>query len=58
MQRDCTEWFQQREGQLTASSFHSILNMRRQIDPTTVAKRFLNKKDISHIPAIRWGYFQ
>ena len=55
MQRDCTEWFQQREGRLTASSFHSVLNMRKQTDPATVAKKFLNKQNISHIPAIRWG---
>ena len=55
MQRDCTEWLRQREGRLTASSFHTILNMRKQTDPTAVAGRLLNKQDISHIPAIRWG---
>jgi len=55
MQRDSEEWFQQREGRLTASTFHNILNMRKQTDPTAVAKRFLNKQDLSHIPAIRWG---
>lgn len=55
MQRDCIEWFQQQEGRLTTSSFHSVLNMRKETDLETVAKRFLNKQDISHIPANRWG---
>jgi len=44
-----------KKGRLTASTFHTILNMRKQTDPTAVTKRFLNKQDISHIRAIRWG---
>ena len=54
-QRNSDEWYQQRQGRLTASDFHKIYAMQKQTNPTVVARRLLSKLNIDHIPAIRWG---
>jgi len=40
---------------LTASSFHSILTLRKQTNPENLAQRILSAQDISHTPAVQWG---
>ena len=54
-QRNSDEWYQQRQGTLTASNFHTVLSMQKQTIPITIAKCLLSKCDISHLPAVRWG---
>ena len=54
-QRQCNEWYRQREGRLTSSSFHEILVRRKQNDASALLKRLLTRKDISSIPAVKWG---
>ena len=54
-QRESDTWYNQCQGRLTASSFHSVLNMESKTDPTTFLQRVLMKEDLSHIPAINWG---
>ena len=54
-QRESDTWYNLRQGRLTASSFHSVLNMKSKTDPTTFLQRVLMKEDLSHIPAINWG---
>lgn len=54
-QRESTEWYRQREGRLTASSFHDVLVRKKQSDPAALVKKLLIQKDFSSIPAIRWG---
>ena len=51
-QTNSVEWHQQRQGRLTASTFHKIFGMRKQTDPVNAAKRLLSKPDIS---AVQWG---
>ena len=53
--RNTDEWYRQRQGRLTASDFHKVYSMRKQTDPTTVARCLLSKPDISHLPAVQWG---
>ena len=54
-QRDCTEWYKQREGRLTSSSFHDIYIRKKQSNPQVLVRRLLSKKNISTVPAIKWG---
>ena len=54
-QRESEEWFKHREGRLTASSFHSILTLRKQTNPENLVQRILTAQDISHVPAVQWG---
>ena len=51
-QRDCDIWYKQQQGRLTVSSFHSILSMQY---PDKVACKLLEKTDLSHVPANKWG---
>ena len=53
-QRENKRWFEYREGQLTALSFHSIYTLRKQTNPENLVHRILSAKDISHIPAVQW----
>ena len=53
-QRESDTWHQQRYGRLTSSSFHSILTMKKQT-ASNVADRLLKNKDLSCIPAVKWG---
>ena len=55
LQRACPDWHKQRQGRLTASNFHDVLVKRKQSNCTSLLKKILSQKDISHIPAIRWG---
>ena len=52
--RDSDIWYQQWYGRLTASSFHSILTMKKQTE-SKVADRLLKNEDLSYIPAVKWG---
>ena len=54
-QRESDAWHHQCQGRLTASSFHSVLNMKSTTDPSNFLQRVLTKEDLSHIPAIKWG---
>ncbi len=54
-QRECTEWYRQRAGRLTSSTFHNIYVRKKQSNPDVLVKRLLSKKDISTVPAIKWG---
>ena len=53
-QRECTEWYKQREGQLISSSFHIYIR-KKQSNPEVLVRRLLSKKNISTVPAIKWG---
>ena len=53
-QRDSYIWYQQQYGRLTASSFHSVLIMKKQTG-SKVADRLLKNKDLSHISAVKRG---
>lgn len=55
LQRECIDWYKQREGRLTASFFHEILVQRKQSDPDLLVKKLLSDVNISNIPAIKWG---
>ena len=55
LQRKCLEWHKQRKGRLTASVFHDVMVKKSQTNCESLVKKFLIKKDISHIPAIKWG---
>ena len=56
-------WFDQREGRITASNFHtyhtkmeSTLKSRKRGKNTYMVFDILNKSDdISHLPQIKWG---
>ena len=54
-QRECTEWYRQREGRLTASSFHDVYVRKNQSDPAALVKKLLTKKSLTFVPAIKWG---
>ena len=54
-QRNSDEWYQQRQGRLTASDFHKVYAIQQQTNPTTVVRWLLSMPNIDHIPAIRWG---
>ena len=54
-QRECDAWHHQRQGRLTALSFHNILNMKSKTDPSNFLQRVLPREDLSHIPTIKWG---
>ena len=54
-QRKSVIWHQQRHGRLTASSFHSVISMKKQTDPQVVAGRLIKHEDLSYIPAVKWG---
>ena len=54
-QRENDIWYQQRQGRLTASSFHNILTMKKQTNPKVLIDRLLRIEDLSHIPSIKWG---
>ena len=51
-QRDCNNWYNQRKGRLTASSFHNVMTAK---NPEKVATKLMENNDLSHIPAIKWG---
>ena len=53
--RECTEWYKQRDGRLTSSSFHDIYIRKKQSNPEVLVRRLLSKKNISTVPAIKWG---
>ena len=53
-QRKCDEWYRQREGRLTASSFHDVLVRRNQSDPSALVKKLLTRKNLTFVPAIKW----
>lgn len=50
-QRESDTWYNQHQGRLVASSFHSVLSMKSKTDPSTFLQRVLMKEDLSHIPA-------
>ena len=52
-QRECTV-YKQREGRLTSSSFHIYIR-KKQSNPEVLVRRLLSKKNISTVPAIKWG---
>ena len=54
-QRECTEWYRQREGRLTASSFHDVFVRKNQSDPVALVKKLLTRKSLTFVPAIKWG---
>ena len=54
-QKESTEWYKQKEGCLTALSFHEVLVRRKQSEPAALVRKLLIQKDLSSIPAIRWG---
>lgn len=55
LQRNCNEWMMQRRGRITASSFHDVYALKRTTSPIPLCNRLLNPKDLSMIPAIKWG---
>ena len=54
-QRENSLWYEQRCGHLTASCFHDIVSRKKNSSPDNLVMRFLTRKDISNIPAIKWG---
>jgi len=56
--QNCAAWTQHRNGQLTASLFYDVFVRK----PTTNLKPLIKKimryeqNDLSHVPAIRWGF--
>lgn len=54
-QRENSLWYEQRCGRLTASCFHDIVSRKNTSSPDNLVMRFLTRKDISNIPAIKWG---
>lgn len=54
-QRENSLWYEQRCGRVTASCFHDITSRKNTSSPDNLVMRFLTRKDISNIPAIKWG---
>lgn len=54
-QRENSLWYEQRCGHLTASCFHDIVSRKKNSSPDNLVMRCLTRKDISNIPAIKWG---
>ena len=55
LQRNCEAWGVQRQGRITASSFHDVYVLKPTTSPLSLCKRLLSSKSLSHIPAIKWG---
>ena len=55
LQRNCEEWGAQRRGRITASCFHDVYVLKDSTSPRSLCMRLLSPKDLSHIPAIKWG---
>ena len=54
-QRENDEWYLHRKGRITASSFHDVYVLKPQTDPKKLVSRLLRNKDLSHVPAVKWG---
>ena len=54
-QRLSSEWYNQRQGCITASSFYDVFTFKEKSDSKNLLKRLLLPKDISHLPAVKWG---
>lgn len=54
-QRESDDWYEQRCGRLTASTFHDVLARKTSSNPDVIVKRLVKKQDLSHLPAIKWG---
>lgn len=52
-QTSCALWFNERRKRLTASNFHRVINRKDGFE--MLAAELLNPKDISHIPAVKYG---
>lgn len=55
LQRDSEVWKAQRMGRITASSFHDVYTLRDTTSTKSLCKRLLMPKNLSHIPAVKWG---
>jgi len=55
LQRNCDEWMMQRRGRITASLFHDVYVLKPTTSPASLRDRLLKPKDLSSIPAIKWG---
>lgn len=55
LQRNSEEWGIQRRGRITASSFHDVYILKDSTSPRSLCIQLLKHKDLSHIPAIKWG---
>ena len=53
LQRECTEWYDQRRGRLTASVFHDVFTHIE--DESALVSRLLKPNNVSTLPAIKWG---
>ena len=54
-QRKSNEWYNQRQGRITASLFHDVFTFKERNNSVNLLKRLLSSPDISNIPAIKWG---
>jgi len=55
LQNQSEDWHKQRQGRLTASIFHNVLTKKSKTSCDSLVRTCLIKKDIGHVPAIKWG---
>ena len=57
MQQSCEQWREQRNGRITASTFHDVYVHKESTHPGPLLKRIMGYKqnDLSYIPAVNWG---
>lgn len=55
-QRMAPEWHEQRNGRITASTFHDVWVRKDSTNPDRLVRQILyNSNDLSDIPAVQWG---
>ena len=57
-QHDCAAWTQHQNGRLTTSLFHDVFVRKPTTNPKPLIKKIMRyeQNDLSHVPAIRWGF--